>query len=301
MAPARSDDLGKGHRTTSRDGFLHRLPSPRRALPPNRTPVHIVLCTSRSASPVNNISRSARMITGQRRPSSALPHFGRTSWGVDDIPMFASFSEPGFYSPSESSLQRRFRRSTRACLSKRSTLLAGAGDPTPTVRSRSLSLLPVLIPPADLHDMFSNLPPHAASDPFASYNLAPIDHSPQDFSLSLDCLTASHLDLPECGLTGSTASWLTPPMKFPNSGPLSTYSGSPARSGLSLPVIAPRPVPAGAMFDIWHLLPSDQRQGHTRLCPRAVSLDDAAPWCTFRRSRWHGRPRIRDAVQWLVY
>ena len=98
----------------------------------------------------------------------------------------------------------------------------------------------------------------------------------------------------------AAASWPTPPMKFPNSGPSSTYSGSPARSGLNLPVITPRPVPAGASFDMWHFLPSDQRQGLTQLCPRAVScLDDAALRCTFRR--WRGRPRIRDAVRWHVY
>ena len=98
----------------------------------------------------------------------------------------------------------------------------------------------------------------------------------------------------------AAASWPTPPMKFPNSGPSSTYSGSPARSGLNLPVITPRPVPAGASFDMRHLLPSDQRQGLTRLCPRAVScLDDAALRCTFRR--WRGRARIRDIVRWHVY
>jgi len=111
--------------------------------------------TSRSASPVNNISRSARMIIGQRRPSSALPHFGRTSWGVDDIPMFASFTEPGFYSPSESSLQR-----DDSPLPEVDTSLfeqtfnfgfpAGSGELTAPVRTRSLSLFAVLISPADL-------------------------------------------------------------------------------------------------------------------------------------------------------
>ncbi|KAI9458731.1 hypothetical protein HD554DRAFT_2138637 [Boletus coccyginus] len=198
---------------------------------------------SRSASPVSNISRNARMIIGQRRPSSALPHFGRTSWGVDnDIPMFPS--EPGFYSPSESSLQR-----DDSPLPDVDTSLfeqtfnfgfpAGPGEPAATI----------------FNDMFSNLPPHAASD---SYNLAPMDHiSPQDLSLSLDCLPPSHFDLQENGLT---ASWLTPPIDFPNSGPPSTYSGSPAQSDLGLPVVAPRPqhVPGGVTFEMWHEMTSCQ-------------------------------------------
>jgi len=47
-------------------------------------------------------------------------------------------------------------------------------------------------------------------------------------------------------------------MDFPNSGPSSTYSGSPAQSDLSLPVIAPRPVPAGSTFDMWHEMTSCQ-------------------------------------------
>ena len=59
--------------------------------------------SSRSASPVGNISRSARVLIGQRRPSSALPHFGRTSWGVDDsIPMFQHIPGTDFFAPSQS-------------------------------------------------------------------------------------------------------------------------------------------------------------------------------------------------------
>lgn len=61
--------------------------------------------SSRSASPIHNISRNARMIIGQRRPSSALPYFGRTSWGVDNIPVFPTLPAQGFYPPSQSSLQ----------------------------------------------------------------------------------------------------------------------------------------------------------------------------------------------------
>jgi len=139
-----------------------------------------------------------------------------------------------------------FRRSTRTCLSKRSTLdsLLDLGSLLHLfilVRRQYLSF------PQIFNGMFSNLPPHAASDPSASYNLVLMDHtiSPQDLSLFLDCLTASHLDLQEHCLMGSAASSLTPPMDFPNSGPSLTYSGSLAWSDLSLPVIAPRPVPAG--------------------------------------------------------
>lgn len=97
---------------------------------------------SRSASPVGNISRNARLIIGQRRPSSALPHFGRTSWGIDDIPMFPSATVTDFFAPSQSSLQR-----DESPLPEVDTSLfedtfnfgfpAGSGDPVATVRIRS--------------------------------------------------------------------------------------------------------------------------------------------------------------------
>ena len=225
--------------------------------------------TSRSASPVHNISRSARMIIGQRRPSSALPHFGRLSWGVDDIPMPSFVPPSGFYSPPQSLLQR-----DESPLPEFDTSLfeetfnfgfpAGSGEPAATVGTCLFSLYVILIPPSlqTFGDIFSNLPPHAANGLSGSYDLTPVDHiSPQDFSLSLDCLTASHLDLQHSsGLTGSAASWISPSMEFPNSGPSSTYSGSPAQSDLSLPVIAPQPqhAPAGMTFEMWHDITSPQ-------------------------------------------
>lgn len=68
-------------------------------------------------------------------------------------------------------------------------------------------------------------------------------------------MTAAQLELAQQSvLTGDATSWTTtPPMEISNSGPSSTYSGSPARSELSLPVIAPRPqhAPAGMTFDMW--------------------------------------------------
>lgn len=107
--------------------------------------------TSRSASPVNNISRSARMIIGQRRPSSALPHFGRTSWGVDDMPMFTSAPAWSFYPP-QSSLQRdesplpEFDRSLfeETFLNPTSAFLAGSGEHPVTVRTRPFPLHVIL-------------------------------------------------------------------------------------------------------------------------------------------------------------
>jgi transcription factor SOX7/8/10/18 (SOX group E/F) len=68
--------------------------------------VPFLMPASRSGSPVHNISRNARTIIGQRRPSSALPYVGRSTWGVDDTPMFAAQPAFGYYSPSTSSLHR---------------------------------------------------------------------------------------------------------------------------------------------------------------------------------------------------
>jgi hypothetical protein len=65
---------------------------------------------SRSGSPVNNISRKARMLMGQRRPSSALPYVGRSSWGIDELmfPPPPGIGGPafGYHSASTSSFQR---------------------------------------------------------------------------------------------------------------------------------------------------------------------------------------------------
>lgn len=110
--------------------------------------------TSRSTSPVNNISRSARMIIGQRRPSSALPHFGRTSWGVDDIPMFSSAPVPDFYPPFQSSLQRdesplpevNTSLFEQTFLNSNFGFPAGSGEPPAMVRTRSFSLYVILTP-----------------------------------------------------------------------------------------------------------------------------------------------------------
>jgi len=106
--------------------------------------------------------------------------------------------------------------------------------------------------PMSFNDFFTNLAPHTAAGSPATFDLAPMDHMvPQD--LSLDCITATRLDLCESALAGSGASWTNTSMELTNSSPSSTYSGSPAHSDLSLPVIAPRPqhVPTGATFDLW--------------------------------------------------
>ncbi|KAF8554149.1 hypothetical protein OG21DRAFT_1484929 [Imleria badia] len=219
--------------------------------------------TSRSASPVNNISRSARVIIGQRRPSSALPYFGRTSWGVDDIPMFPSMPAPSFYSPSESSLQsddsplpeiptglfeERF-------LNSHFGFPAGSGEPMAM----------------NFNNIFSNLPPHAASESSA---FAPMDHiSPQELSLSLDCLS-SQLDFQH----SNTASWINTPMEFANSGPSSSYSGSPAHSDLSLPVVAPRPqhAPAAMTFEMWHDMAPSYQVPEGKITPSHVQGESVA-------------------------
>ncbi|KAH0826791.1 hypothetical protein J3R83DRAFT_5210 [Lanmaoa asiatica] len=228
--------------------------------------------TSRSASPVNNISRSARMIIGQRRPSSALPHFGRTSWGVDDMPMFYPGPMPDFYDPSQSSLQRDesplpevdTSLFEQTFLNSNFGFPAGSGEPAATA----------------FNDIFSNFAPHTTSSSSpASYSVAPMDHiSPQDLSLSLDCMTTSHLEFHHSDpLTSNATLWTQAPMELPNSAPSSTYSGSPAQSDLSLPVIAPHPqhVPARMVFDTWHdiLAKHPKARSHP-----AKSKDWQLPW-----------------------
>jgi hypothetical protein len=103
--------------------------------------------------------------------------------------------------------------------------------------------------------MFSSLPPHAPSHSPISYNLAPLDHiSPQDLSLSLGCAPASQFDVTSTSATRDMTSWGNhSPIEFSNSQPSSVYSGSPARSDLGLPLVAPRPqhVPGPAAFDMW--------------------------------------------------
>lgn len=240
---------------------------------------------SRSASPVGNISRSARMIIGQRRPSSALPHFGRTSWGVDDIPLFPSAPAQDFYSPS---LQR-----DQSPLPEPNTSLfeeafnfgfpAGSGEPVATVRP-PLSFVACGIHTSrqTYNDFFSSLPPHAPSASPSSYPSAPMDQvPPSDFALplhmdlDLSALTVSQLDLPHPGLAPS---WMpTPaPMEPTTSGPSSTYSGSPAHSDLSLPVVAaPRPQhapAAGLAFDMWPDLAVDGKVGDVFGYPVALAV-----------------------------
>lgn len=104
----------------------------------------------------------------------------------------------------------------------------------------------------NFNDIFSNLPPHAASESSA---FPQMDHiSPQDLSLSLDCLS-SQLDLQHSSaLSSDAASWINTSVEFSSSEPSSSYSGSPAQSDLGLPVVAPRPqhAPAAMTFDMWH-------------------------------------------------
>lgn len=58
-------------------------------------------------------------------------------------------------------------------------------------------------------------------------------------------------------------------MEFSNSGPSSTYSGSPAQSDLSLPLVAPRPqhAPLGTTFDMWHDFTSSCQAPDGKLAP----------------------------------
>ncbi|KAF9225612.1 hypothetical protein BS17DRAFT_554150 [Gyrodon lividus] len=201
---------------------------------------------SRSRSPVGNISRNARMIIGQRRPSSALPHVGRSSWGMDNIPMFPPMPADiyGYYSSSTSSLQRDDSPlpEVDTSLFDPSFLDANFGFQLGTGE-----------PAINFTDIFSPLAPHAPSPP-VSYNLAPLDHiSPQDLSLSLGCSPASQFNVSHSNITTATSWGTRTPIGCSNSQPSSTYSGSPARSELGLPVVAPRPQHASgsSAFDMW--------------------------------------------------
>lgn len=185
------------------------------------------------------------MIIGQRRPSSALPYFGRTSWGVDDIPMYPSVPAQDFYCQPQPSLQRDESPlpAVNTSLFEQTFLDSTFGFPAGSVEPAPMSF----------NDFFTNLAPHTAAGSPATFDLAAMDRniSPQD--LTLDCITATRLDLFENDLAGSAASWTNASAELTNSSPSSTYSGSPARSDLSLPVVAPRPqhVPTGATFDLW--------------------------------------------------
>lgn len=111
------------------------------------------------------LSRSARMIIGQRCPSSALPHFGRMSWGVDNVPMFPAVSPHGFYSPphpllqhDESPLLEPDKSLFEATfLNSNFGFLAPSAEPAPTVRTCSLLFHVVLILPTDVqHHLFDH-------------------------------------------------------------------------------------------------------------------------------------------------
>ncbi|KIJ59967.1 hypothetical protein HYDPIDRAFT_170519 [Hydnomerulius pinastri MD-312] len=193
---------------------------------------------SRAESPVNNISRSARMIIGQRRPSSALPHVGRSTWGFDDVPMFPAST---YCYPSSSSLQR-----DESPLPEVDTSLF-----EPSFLDSNFGFqAPVADPTIQNFEFFSGLPPHAHSP--ADYGIAPLDHiSPQDLPLQTG-------RGPRFDMSNPASNWGVP-LEFSHSQPSSTYSGSPARSDLSLPLVAPRPQHATAPFDMWQDMSAQQQ------------------------------------------
>ncbi|KAF8843859.1 hypothetical protein BDN67DRAFT_84006 [Paxillus ammoniavirescens] len=215
---------------------------------------------SRSGSPVNNISRKARMLIGQRRPSSALPYVGRSSWGMDELmfPPPPGIGGPafGYHSASTSSLQRDDSPLPEvdtslfdpSFLDANFGFQVGNGEPA-----------------INFTDMFSSLPPHAPSHSPISYNLAPLGHiSPQDLSLSLGCAPTPQFDMSSASAARGMTSWGNhSPIEFSNSQPSSAYSGSPARSDLGLPLVAPRPqhVSGPAAFDLWQDISPTQHAG----------------------------------------
>ncbi|EGO04087.1 hypothetical protein SERLA73DRAFT_84283 [Serpula lacrymans var. lacrymans S7.3] len=225
--------------------YYHRrsssVPLPESRFNPIALPSLPFLALSRPDSPVGNISRSTRMVLGQRRASSARPAVTRQwsnfSWGAptpstlprDESPLpevDTSLFEPGF-------LDSNFSFSNSQT-----------------------------DPPFNFNDLFANLPPHAQSH--NDIGISPLDNmAAHGFSMpdanALNCnndMSSFHPD--------NMSSWM--PNGLTHSQPSSAYSGSPAHSDMSLPVVAPQPQHAKVQeqFDFWKEMgtfPGMQQQG----------------------------------------
>ncbi|KAH7929942.1 hypothetical protein BV22DRAFT_1028907 [Leucogyrophana mollusca] len=197
------------------------VPLPDSRFNPITLPAVPFFANSRPGSPVSNISRSARLVLGQRRASSVQP-IGSQSWGAvapapylqrDESPLpevDASLFDPSF-------LDSNF---------------AFSGPQTEA--------------PFNINDLFASLPPNAHSP--QDFGISPLDHiSPHNLSLDV----GSHNWIPSMSkfMDNNQASWL--PTEFTSSQPSSSYSGSPAQSDQSLPLLAPQPQHAGVSHDMW--------------------------------------------------
>lgn len=186
-----------------------------------------------------------------RRPSSVpLPdsRFGAAGITIPTLPFFAG-SRPG--SPvGKISRSARYVLGQRRASSAQPTIPRHWNTAPPTFWQHDESPLPEadtsLFEPSffnsnfsnqitqpestfSFNEMFSTFPPHASQD------VAPLD--------PLHSLNAMSLD------PSDPSTWM--PAEYNNSQSSSPYTGSPAHSDTSLPVIAPQPQHMAASFDQW--------------------------------------------------
>ncbi|KAH7887204.1 hypothetical protein F5I97DRAFT_1807948 [Phlebopus sp. FC_14] len=213
----------------------------------------------RAESPVGNISRSTRLAMAQRRPSSALP-LGR-SWD------YTPFAPTVPFHRNELSLPE-------ADTSMFDPLFLDSDFSFHVPSSESCM---------NFNELFTDVAPHAQSP--SDFSIRPLDHlSPQDMSLQTS--GAYGASTTPFDIKAHTT-W--PPMDFSHSQPSSSYSGSPARSDLSLPVAAPQPQHATAPFDAWQesSTSSSTSSSHT---PEVQSLSTSA----FSHQHQSGSPSEAD-------
>ncbi|KAG0697231.1 hypothetical protein DFH29DRAFT_878821 [Suillus ampliporus] len=164
---------------------------------------------SRPESPVGNISRSARFILGQRRASSAQPAIPR-SWGIA-TPASLQRDDSPLPEVDTSLFEPSFLGSNFSCQ---------ATNPDYAFT---------------FNEMISTFPPHASQD----FGIAPLDPL-HDLSIDINAMNFDPND---------TSTWLPTEYHSSQSSSSSPYTGSPAHSDMSLPVVAPQPQLVGAPFD----------------------------------------------------
>lgn len=189
-----------------------------------------------------------------RRPSSVpLPdsRFGAAGITIPTLPFFAC-SRPG--SPvGNISQSTRYILGQRRASSAQPSIPRYWGIAPPTSLQRDESPLPEadtsLFEPSffnsnfsshathpdfafSFNEMISTFPPHASQD----FGIAPLDPF-HDLSIDINAMN------------DPSSAWMS--TEYNNSQSSSPYSGSPAHSDMSLPVVAPQPQHAGAPFNHW--------------------------------------------------
>ncbi|KAG1725062.1 uncharacterized protein EDB91DRAFT_1169374 [Suillus paluster] len=174
---------------------------------------------SRPGSPVGNISRSARFILGQRRASSAQPAIPR-SWGIA-TPASLQRDESPLPEADTSLFEPSFFNSN---FSSQATHPDFAFN---------------------FNEMISTFTPHASQD-FGG--IAPLDPI-HDLSIDINAMTFDPND---------PSTWMPTEYNNSQSASSSPYTGSPAHSDMSLPLVAPQPQYVGSQFEQWQDISSQQ-------------------------------------------